>query len=30
MQEKAMLETQKQRIEQEVTRQKERDFLMSM
>jgi hypothetical protein len=30
MQEKAMLEMQKQRIEQEVTRQKERDFSISM
>lgn len=30
MQEKALLEVQRQRIEQEVTRQKERDFSMSM
>lgn len=30
MQEKTLLEAQKQRIEQEVTRQKERDFSMSM
>ncbi len=30
MQEKALLETQKQRIEQEVVRQKERNFSMSM
>lgn len=30
MQEKALLRAQQQRIEQEITRQKERDFSMAM